>query len=209
MKPAVFAIAFSALALSSAAQAQVAPPPFQGPVLATDRVLSPAVDMLDVSSSAFAAGAPIPMVYSRYAKSFSFPVSWTPGPRATQGYAVVVEDPDSGQPQPTLHWLAYNIPARTLSLSKNVHNTAVIRGAKGLMQGINSKGGVGYVGPHPKIGDPPHHYHVQVFALSKILPLGGGASLDQVLEAMHDHILAEGEMIGTFEAPKPTEPLQK
>ena len=202
-------IAFAALACTAVGtlvSAQVSPPPFQGPVLAQDKVLSPAIDSLEVSSSAFKAGEPIPLVYSGYAKSFSFPLSWTAGPADTQAYAIFVEDPDSGQPQPTLHWLAYNIPARTLSLGKNVHNSAVIKGAKAMMQGINSKGGIGYVGPHPPVGDPPHHYHVQVFALSRLLPIGGGATRDQVLEAMHDRIVAEGELIGTFEAPKPAAP---
>ena len=205
MKPVVIAVAAlaAAAAIGTSAWSQASPPPFQGPVLAQDRVLSPAIDSLEVSSSAFKAGEPIPLVYSRYGKSLSFPVSWTAGAAATQAYALFVEDPDSGQPQPTLHWLAYNIPATTLSLGKNVHNSAVLKGGKAMMQGINSKGGVGYVGPHPPVGDPPHHYHVQVFALSRMLPIGGGATRDQVLEAMHDRIVAEGELVGTFEAPKP------
>ena len=202
----VAAAAAGSVCMGAAAWAQASPPPFQGPVLAQDRVLSPAIDTLTVTSSAFKAGEAIPLVYSGYAKSVSFPIGWTPGPAATQAYAVFVEDPDSGQPQPTLHWLAYNIPARTLNLGKNVHNSALIKGAKTMMQGMNSKGGIGYVGPHPPVGDPPHHYHVQVFALSRMLPIGGGATRDQVLEAMHDRIIAEGEMVATFEAPKPAAP---
>ncbi len=188
---------------ASLASAQVAPPPFQGPALAQDRVLSPAVENLEVSSSAFTPGGPIPLVYSGYGKSVSFPVSWSEGPAGAQAYAIFVEDPDSGTPQPTLHWLAYNIPAHTLSLGKNVHNSSAIKGAKAMMQGMNSKGGIGYVGPHPAVGDPPHHYHVQVFALSRMLPIGPGATRDQVLAAMNDRVDAEGELVGTFEAPKP------
>jgi Raf kinase inhibitor-like YbhB/YbcL family protein len=206
MKTAVIAVVglvASALTLPAQAAVQTAPPPFQGPALAQDRVLSPAVESVDVASSAFKPGEAIALVYSGYGKSLSFPVSWTAGPAGTQSYALFVEDPDSGQPQPTLHWLAYNIPSTTLSLSKGVHNSAVLKGAKTMMQGINSKGGIGYVGPHPAVGDAPHHYHVQVFALSRMLPLGGGATRDQVLEAMHDRILAEGELIGTFAAPTP------
>ena len=190
-------------ALASQALAQAAPPPFQGPALAEDRVLSPAIDTLEVSSTAFENGAPIPLANSSYGKSLSFPVSWTAGPADTAAYALFVEDPDTKTPEPTLHWLAYNIPARTLSLGKNVHNSAAIKGAKAMMQGMNSKGGIGYVGPHPPVGDAPHHYHVQVFALSRMLPLGPGATREQVLLAMHDRIVAEGDLIGTFEAPKP------
>ena len=195
-------IATSALSLAPAV-AQTAPPPFQGPALAQDRVLSPDVDVIEVSSSAFKAGEPIPLIYSAYGKGLSFPISWTEGPAGTKAYAIFVEDPDTNTPQPTLHWLAYNIPVHTLSLGKNVRNSAVTRGAKTMMQGMNSKGGIGYVGPHPPVGDPPHHYHVQVFALSRLLPLGGGATRDQVLEAMHDRIVADGELVGTFQAPEP------
>lgn len=190
----------------AAAKPGASPPPFQGPVLAQDRVLSPTIDTLTVTSSAFQPGGAIPLVYSLYAKSLSFPVSWTPGPAGTQSYVLIVEDPDSGQPQPTLHWLAYNIPPTTLSLGKNVRNAAVLKGPRTLMQGMNSKDGIGYVGPHPPVGDPPHHYHVQVFALSRMLPLGGGATRDQVLAAMNDRVLAEGELVGTFAAPGPAAP---
>lgn len=197
-------IALCALALPGAVLAQTAsPPPFQGPVLAQDRVLARAIETLQVSSPAFAPGGAIPLVNSGYGKSTSFPLSWTPGPKGTKAYAVIVEDPESHLPQPTLHWLAYNIPAEVTSLGKNVHTRGEITGPKGFLQGMNSKGGVGYVGPHPAVGDPPHHYHVQVFALSRLLPLGGGANLTQVVSAMNDHVLAEGELIGTFQAPTP------
>lgn len=191
---------------TSATVAQAAAPPFQGPVLAQDRVLSRAIESLQVSSPAFAAGAPIPLVYSGYGKSISFPLSWSAGPKGTAAYAVIVEDPESHLPEPTLHWLAYNIPAGVTALPKGVHDRAEVSSPKPFMQGRNSKGGIGYVGPHPPVGDPPHHYHVQVFALRKPLPLKGGATLDQVVDAMNERVLAEGELIGIFDAPKPAQP---
>ena len=202
-RPLVLALMFAAGAAGLAVAQTASPPPFQGPVLAQDRVLSRAIGSLEVSSSAFAPGGAIPLVNSGYGKSVSFPISWTPGPSGTHAYAVIVEDPESHMPQPTLHWLVYNIPGAATSLGKSIHSRADISGGKPMLQGLNSKGGIGYVGPHPAIGDPPHHYHVQVFALSRMLPLGGGATLDQVVNAMTDRVLAEGELIGTFEAPAP------
>jgi Raf kinase inhibitor-like YbhB/YbcL family protein len=206
MSNAVFrfcALAALVLLTTPQASAQTAAPPFQGPVLAQDRVLARAISMLQVSSSAFPAGGPIPLVNTGYGKSTSFPLSWTPGPKGTKAYAVIVEDPDAHEPQPVLHWVVYNIPAEVTSLSRSVRNREEILGPKGFKQGRNSKGGIGYVGPHPPVGDPPHHYHVQVFALSRALPLGSGASLDQLVSAMNDHVLAEGDLIGTFQAPDP------
>lgn len=192
------------LALASTAAHAAAPPPFQGLAMAQDRVLSRAIGRLQVTLPALQPDGSIPVVNSGYGKSTSFPISWAAAPRA-QAYAVVVEDPDGKGPQPVLHWLAYNIPPEVTSLGKSVRNRAVIGGAKGFMQGRNSRGGIGYVGPHPPENDPPHHYHVQVFALSSRLAVGGGADLDQVVLAMNDKVLAEGEAVATFQWPLPND----
>ena len=46
-----------------------------------------------------------------------------------------------------------------------------------------------------------HHYHFEVFALDRTLALAGGADRDALLAAMRGHVLARGELIGTFAAP--------
>jgi Raf kinase inhibitor-like YbhB/YbcL family protein len=66
------------------------------------------------------------------------------------------------------------------------------------MQGRNSRGQVGYMGPRPPAGDPAHHYHFQVFALDTMLSLPPGAERDAVVTAMNGHVLARGETVGTF-----------
>ena len=53
-----------------------------------------------------------------------------------------------------------------------------------MLQGANDRGSAGYFGPRPPEGDPPHHYHIQVFALDKPLDLPPGADRDQLLSAM-------------------------
>jgi Raf kinase inhibitor-like YbhB/YbcL family protein len=192
--------------LAGPAGAAPVAPPFQGPALAQDRVLSRAIENLSVSSSAFAPGGAMPLAYTGYGKSTSFPLSWSAGPPATKAYAVIVEELDGHSPLPVLHWLVYNIPARLTSLGRSIHNRGEPNGPNGLMQGLNSRGGVGYVGPNPAVGEPPHRYHIQVFALSRPLPLGPGATLDQVIQAMSDRVLAEGELVATFQAPEPKPP---
>jgi len=54
-------------------------------------------------------------------------------------------------------------------------------------------------GPRPPAGDPPHHYHFEIFALDKMLEVSAGAERDVVLEAARGHVIAKGELIGTFE----------
>jgi hypothetical protein len=65
-------------------------------------------------------------------------------------------------------------------------------------QGRTSRGSVGYFGPKPPVGDPPHHYHVQVFALDSKLDVPAGADRDQVLAAMQGHVVGAGELVGTY-----------
>jgi phosphatidylethanolamine-binding protein (PEBP) family uncharacterized protein len=50
----------------------------------------------------------------------------------------------------------------------------------------------------PPKGDPAHHYHVEIFALDWVLDLPHGASRAQLLDAMKGHVLAKGEIVGTY-----------
>ena len=55
------------------------------------------------------------------------------------------------------------------------------------------------MGPKPPRGHGVHHYHFQVFALDERLPLGVGADRDALVDAMQGHVIAAGEVVGTFE----------
>ena len=48
------------------------------------------------------------------------------------------------------------------------------------------------------MGDPPHDYHFQVFALDTTLDLPPGAGKAELLAAMQGHVLAAGEVTGTY-----------
>ena len=71
---------------------------------------------------------------------------------------------------------------------------------------MNYAGGVGYIGPKPPEGDRPHHYHIQVFALDRPLALKARADLNQLVAAMDNRVMAEGEAVATFAAPPPVTP---
>jgi phosphatidylethanolamine-binding protein (PEBP) family uncharacterized protein len=49
------------------------------------------------------------------------------------------------------------------------------------------------------VGDPPHHYHFQVFALDTLLNVPPSADRDQVLQAASGHVLAKGEIVGVYQ----------
>lgn len=157
---------------------------------------------LTVSSSAYKDGEKIPVKYSGYDQNASVPLSWTKGPDGTKSYAILMDDPDAKTLElPVPHWVAWNVPADTTTLREGLHKEHRLMDPKKMDQGRNYLRRPGYDGPKPPPGDPPHHYHMQVFALDTLLELPVGALRQDVLKAMKGHVLAAGELVGTFERP--------
>ena len=128
-------------------------------------------------------------------------LSWTGVPPSAKSLAVFVEDPDAKEPKPFVHWVLYNLPSSITALPESVPGAPRLPEFGGALQGRTSRGTTGYVGPRPPKGDPPHHYHFQVFALDAPLTLDPGADATAVAGAMKGHVLASGELVGTFKAP--------
>ena len=149
---------------------------------------------LTVSSPRIAPGGTIPAVYSSYGASVSPPLRWGKGPYGTRGFALIVEDPDAPLPQPFVHWMAYAIPAGVQGFAQGAVPAGVRQGKLPFI------GKVGYFGPRPPAG-APHHYHFQVFALDADLALPAGADRAGLVAAMTGHVLASGELVGTFQKP--------
>lgn len=157
---------------------------------------------LVITSSAFETGKAIPDIFSEYEQGNSFPLSWSGAPEKTESLVLIMEDPDVKPPTtPYVHWVAWNIPAKVDSLRPGLHKQNRLQDPAGLRQGLNTAGGTGYKGPRPPEGDPPHHYHIQMFALDATLDLHPRATRDEVLAAMKGHVLASGELVGTFQRP--------
>jgi len=156
---------------------------------------------LSVQSAGFQAGELLAAKYSEYADGVSPQLSWQAVPGA-KSYAVIMEDPDAPN-KPFVHWLAWNIPASVTSLPEGLQEQPRLTEPEGLLQGRNTRGSIGYFGPRPPVGEPPHHYHFQVFALDAVLPLGWGADRDQLLNAIQGHVIAKGEIVGRYAQTQP------
>jgi Raf kinase inhibitor-like YbhB/YbcL family protein len=168
--------------------------------LAIERSDTKTSQHLKVNSGVFGDGDVIPPEFSDYDHGASFPLAWSDGPVGTRSYAVLVEDPDVRKaPEPFAHWVVWNIPVHAHHLPRGVPARAKLEDPAGARQGATSMGNVGYFGPRPPAGDAPHHYHVQVFALDRLLDLPEGADRDDLIEAIAGHVLASGELVGTFE----------
>ncbi len=147
-------------------------------------------DGIEVASSAFAADEEIPAVYGCTGQDISPPLAWTGVPDDARELALVVDDPDA--PRGTFtHWILFGLPASTSSLAED----SVPEGAQ---QAKNSAGRPAYAGPCPPSGT--HHYRFTVYALDAPLGLSDGADTAQALDAISEHAVAQGRLVGLFTA---------
>ena len=130
------------------------------------------------------------------------PLEWTAVPDA-QAWAVIVQDPDAPKAEPVTHWAIWDIPGEAVGLPQGIepYNRPVT--PQDAIQGRNSQGSYGYVGPKPPPGHGPHRYHFQVFALGKRLGLDPEAPLADLVGALKGNTVASGELIATFETADP------
>ncbi|MBI1179011.1 MAG: YbhB/YbcL family Raf kinase inhibitor-like protein [Alphaproteobacteria bacterium] len=156
-----------------------------------------AADAISVSSSDLQADRPIPDAYSAYHQNISPSLAWFPV-RGAKAYAVIVDDPDAPSPQPFVHWVAWNIPPEATGLPEGL-NQRPGTVPHGMIEGTNGTGKTGYFGPRPPRGDPPHRYRFKVYALNEPLNIAPGTDKAGLLDAMEGHVLAEGELVATYQ----------
>jgi Raf kinase inhibitor-like YbhB/YbcL family protein len=145
---------------------------------------------IHVSSTAFAEGQTIPKKSTADGTNVSPPLAWDAPPAGTKSLALVCEDPDAPRGTWT-HWVLFNLPADARKLDEGAKPPA------GAVQGTNDFGKVGYGGPSPPPGKP-HRYFFKLFALDNQVDLPAGAKRQQLLDAVKGHVLAEGQLMGTY-----------
>jgi Raf kinase inhibitor-like YbhB/YbcL family protein len=150
---------------------------------------------LELTSSAFQEGKPIPKLYAGDGKDISPPLQWTDPPAGTKSFALIADDPDA--PRGTwVHWVVFNLPPETRSLDEGFPKKETL--ANGAKQGTTDFGSVGYGGPAPPKGKP-HRYFFKLYALDDMVKLPAGATKADLERAMKGHILAEGQLMGTYQ----------
>jgi Raf kinase inhibitor-like YbhB/YbcL family protein len=149
---------------------------------------------LSLSSPAFSEGSAIPKRHSGDGENLSPGLSWTESAADVQSYAVIVEDPDA--PSGTfIHWVLFNIPPDRNDLPEGVAVKAEVPGVS--RQGINDARISGYYGPCPPPGKP-HRYFFILFALDRTLNLPAGCTAAALRQAMQNHVLDSGSLMGTY-----------
>jgi len=144
---------------------------------------------LIIGSTAFASRDFIPLKYSCEGENISPPVTVANIPTGTKSLALIVDDPDA--PGGTHdHWIVWNIPPIETIGENTIPGTV----------GKNSSGRLKYDGPCPPSG--VHRYYFKVYALDTMLGIKAGSDKKTLENAMKNHILGEGELIGLYKKSK-------
>jgi len=153
-----------------------------------------AMGAITVTSTAFTDGTTIPKQYTCEGKDMSPPLSWSGVPSSAKTVAMILDDPDAPMGTWT-HWVIWNIPATTTTLSEGMAKDASVSG--GIRQGKNSWPKTGYNGPCPPPGKA-HRYYFTLYALDTSLSIPDSSNRSQLEAAMKGHILAQGQLLGMY-----------
>ncbi len=151
---------------------------------------------IQITSSAFTQGQPIPKKYTGDGVDVSPPLAWSNLPTGVKELALICDDPDAPNGD-WVHWVLYKIPADTKGLPEAVPTTPKLKEPAGALQGKNSWPSTGYRGPAPPAGKP-HRYYFKLFALDAPLQAEPGLDKKSLLKKMEGHILGQGEVMGTY-----------
>jgi Raf kinase inhibitor-like YbhB/YbcL family protein len=155
----------------------------------------PKLSTIHLESPAFADVGAIPQVYTCDGEDVSPPLKWSGVPEAAKSLALVVEDPDAPRGTWT-HWVLFDLPADVTELPRGVpaDGRVDLGNGKAARQGRNDFGKAGYGGPCPPSGT--HRYVFRLFALDAEPGLGPGATRQDLLRSIKNHVLAEGKLTG-------------
>lgn len=151
-----------------------------------------------ITSPSFTKGGEIPSKHTCEGPNISPALVWKDIPPGTKSLALIVDDPDAPDPEAPkmtwVHWVLYNIPATAAGLAEKV---AVKDLPAGTREGTSDYKRGAWGGPCPPIGR--HRYFFKLYALDTLLPDLGAPTKDALLKAMEGHVLAQTELMGTYQ----------
>jgi len=155
---------------------------------------------MELSSSAFAPRGKIPRRYTCEGEDLAPPLQWSGVPERAASLVLIVDDPDApdpAAPQRTwVHWVLYDISPAASGLPEGGRPLPA-----GTREGLNDWNRRGYGGPCPPIGR--HRYFFKLYALDKALPALPRPTKAAVEQVMHGHVLAQAELVGTYQKVRP------
>ena len=153
---------------------------------------------LTIKSKAFTHEGEIPSKYTCQGEDIAPDLKWEGVPENTVSLVLIVDDPDAPDPAAPkmtwVHWVVYNIPPDTNGFPEGATSVDLPDGAK---NGINDWKRTGYGGPCPPIGR--HRYYHKLYALDTVIKGLNNPTKAKVEAAMKGHIIAQAELVGTYE----------
>jgi Raf kinase inhibitor-like YbhB/YbcL family protein len=125
-------------------------------------------------------------------------LEWSTVPAGTKSLVLTLHDPDAPTTVGFTHWMLYDLDPKIAKLDagagKNGHQP------HGAAHGLNDFGEIGYDGPCPPPGDPPHRYHFTLYALDvpKLEGAGHALTFARLRFMLRGHVLAEGTLTGRY-----------
>jgi Raf kinase inhibitor-like YbhB/YbcL family protein len=154
---------------------------------------------LRISADAYAAAGAIPTRYTCEGDDVSPALHWSGVPSLARSLVLILDDPDAPDPEAPrttwVHWVLYDLPPATAGLPE-----AVAQLPEGTREGLNDWGHTEYGGPCPPIGR--HRYFHKLYALDTVLGALEHPTKSAVEAAMRGHVLAQAQLIGTYEKRK-------
>ena len=155
---------------------------------------------MQVASLAFADHGPIPQRYTADAEGVSPPLHWTGVPAEAASVVLIVEDADAPTPEPLVHAVVVDLPAGDAKLAEAELHSADHEGGA-VHEGRNSYMRTGWLPPDPPPGHGVHRYCFQLFALAPGAHFKDKPGRSDILDAVREHGLASGLLVGTYERP--------
>jgi len=148
----------------------------------------------------FEASGPIPAEYTCDGEDVSPPLAWSAPPEGTESLALVIDDPDAPGSGAFTHWVLFDLPPDATALPRDyaAGDPRLDAGDPSPREGVNDFGDPQYGGPCPPGGEE-HRYVFSLYALDTTLDLESGAAPDAVHAAIEGHVLAEAEVVGTYQ----------
>lgn len=144
---------------------------------------------MKIISSAFSHNKFIPIKYTALGDNINPPLIFLDIPKETKSLALIVDDPDA--PNGTwIHWIVWNINPTITKIKENSV-------PEGSIQGKTSQENH-YSGPKPPSGT--HRYYFKLYALDTMLNLDPQKNINDLQNAIKNHIIDQAELIGLYAA---------
>lgn len=143
---------------------------------------------MEITSPDFENNTLIPSTYTCDGEDINPTLEIRGVPAEAESLVLIVDDPDAPNGTWT-HWTLWNIDPATDTIASGTTPMAAV-------EGETSFGQPGYGGPCPPSGT--HRYYFKLFALDSELELDKRATVEELMEAMHDKVVAESELVGLY-----------